>query len=131
MKTRILGLIITTVGCLALGLGVPSAALAAPPWGFECPLGSQHVTNQKKPNAGTYKVTESYCQDEDGTRVGPASASFDDYTGVEPSTYSTGRYANGRRAGAWITRDLAGKIVRRCVYGAGKLKKNSDPGCPE
>jgi hypothetical protein len=131
MKAKIRGVVmITCFGFVVLGLVVPTTALAAPPWGFECPPGSQHLTKKSKTNGGTHKETESYCQAEDGSKTGPASASFTDYTGVEPSTYTIGRYAKGRRAGAWITRDLAGKIIRSCVYGGGKLKKG-DRGCPK
>jgi hypothetical protein len=95
---------------------------------FSCENNSSHVFKAGKSEDGTNKSTEHYCL-QSGKRGGSTEISHTDYTGTDVSSYTLGKYKDGERQGFWLTIDVAGAVIQRCLYNNGTLV-DGDSSCP-
>ena len=87
---------------------------------FSCSNNSDHAFEAAKPADDTSKSTEHYCLNL-GKKTGLTEISHTDFTGTDVSSYTIGKYRDGDRHGFWLTIDVTGTIIQRCLYNNGNL----------
>jgi hypothetical protein len=87
---------------------------------FSCPGKSAHLLEVDKPADDTSKSIEHYCLLK-GKRIGLTEISHTDYIGTDGSSHTVGKYGKEGRQGFWLTIDVTGAIIQRCLYNKDKV----------